>query len=82
VSAGRPFRRSLARSRTLVLSAPISDGAPHREKEGAIRRRLVAAIGKCPCGAAMAIPTDLTPGSFTLIAVEHENDCPAIEDPS
>ena len=79
MSAGRPFRRSVARGRTIVLTAPISDDAPHIEKEGAARRRIVASTGKCPCGAVLHIPDDFTPGSVAVVAVEHEDGCPAIE---
>jgi hypothetical protein len=79
MSAGRPFRRSVGRGKTVVVSPEIPDAASPRQKEGAARRRLVATTGKCPCGAEMAIPADLKPGSITTVRVEHENDCPAIE---
>ena len=79
MSAGRPYRRSIARGRAIVLSARIRDDASHREKEGAMRRRLVASTGRCPCGAVLTVPEDLVAGEMTVIAVEHENDCPAIE---
>ena len=79
MSAGRPFRRSVARGRTLVLVAPMCDDASHIEKERVARRRIVATTGRCPCGAIVRIPEDLKPGSVTVIAVEHENGCPAVE---
>jgi hypothetical protein len=63
----------------VVLSNPIADDAPPRVKEGAIRRRLVALTGKCPCGAELVVP-DLTPGSMAVVAVEHDPDCPATEE--
>ena len=79
MSAGRPFRRRLATGRRLVVSSPIRDESSGREKEGAVRRRLVAATGTCPCGATFRTPTDLAPGKVTVVAVEHESGCPAIE---
>ena len=80
MSAGRPFRRSMARGRVIALTTPISDDASPREKEGAARRRLVATTGRCPCGAVLHIPDDLTPGSVGVIAVEHEDGCPAVRE--
>jgi putative DNA primase/helicase len=79
VSAGRPFRRSVERGRTLVLSGPIRDDASPIEKERAARRRIVATTGRCPCGAVLHMPDDLKPGSVTVVAVEHGDGCPAVE---
>lgn len=79
MSAGRPFRRSVARGRPVVLSAPIRDDASHLAKEGAARRRIVATTGRCPCGAVLHVPEDLAPGSVSVVAVEHEDGCPAVE---
>jgi len=59
MSAGRPFRRSVARGRILFVSTPIRDDASPREKEGVVRRRLVATTGHCPCGAVLEVPEDL-----------------------
>ena len=80
MSGGRSFRRRIARGRTIVVSAPISDDASPLEKERAARRRLVATTGRCPCGAVLTMPDDLEPGSMTVVSVEHEDGCPAIED--
>ena len=65
------------RFRTVVVSPDIPDNADERIKEGAARRRLVATTGRCPCGAVLTVP-DLAPGTVTVMAVEHEPDCPAI----
>ena len=70
-------RRFRARRRAIV-SPEIRDDATHAEKEGAARRRLVALTGACPCGARMP-DVDPAPGTFTIVAVEHEPGCPAIE---
>lgn len=64
--------------RHLVLSAPIRDGGSTREKEGAVRRRLVALTGHCPCGAVLDL-SDIEPGTLTTVRVVHEPDCPAVE---
>lgn len=79
MSAGRPFRRSMTKGRVLVLSAEVDDDATPLEKEGAVRRRLVAITGRCPCGARLKVPANLAPGSMTVVAVEHEDDCPAVD---
>lgn len=73
MSNGRRFRRSI------VISRDIPDSASSREKEGAARRRLVATTGKCPCGAVLQVP-ELKAGTVTVIKVEHEHDCPAVEE--
>lgn len=65
--------------RTIVLVNPLDDSLSHREKERAIRRRLVATTGRCPCGAVLALP-HLAPGTFTLVAVEHQPGCPAADE--
>ena len=80
MSNGRRFRRSIrpATDPRLVVSPEIPDGASNREKEGAARRRLVAATGQCPCGAVLRMPSELEPGTVAVVAVEHENDCPAV----
>jgi hypothetical protein len=72
MSNGRPFRR-------VVVSNEIPDNATSVEKEGAIRRRLVATTGRCPCGARLRMPDEIEPGAVTLVAVEHEDDCPAVD---
>jgi hypothetical protein len=73
-STARKFRSTSK----LVLTTPIADDAPRSVKEAALRRRLVALTGKCPCGAELAIP-EVVPGSVTVVAVEHEEGCPAAE---
>jgi hypothetical protein len=62
----------------IVLTPPISDDSSDREKEGAVRRRLVATTGRCPCGAEMVLPKVLKPGTVTVLSVEHEDGCPAM----
>jgi hypothetical protein len=81
MSNGRRFRRSIrpATDRRLVVSRDIPDSASHREKEGAARRLLVAMTGKCPCGATLQVPDKLKVGAVVIVAVEHEDDCPAVE---
>jgi hypothetical protein len=49
------------------------------EKERAVRRRLVATTGKCPCGAVLQVPSDLAPGTVSVIRIEHEDGCPAVD---
>lgn len=80
MSNGRRFRRSIRTSpdRRVIVSSEIRDGASHREKEGAARRRLVAATGQCPCGAVLRLPSKLEPGTVAVVAVEHEDGCPAV----
>jgi hypothetical protein len=73
VSNGRRFKRRV------VISREIPDGASQRDKEGAVRRRLVALTGKCPCGAVLRIPDEMEAGTVTVVAIEHEDDCPAVE---
>jgi hypothetical protein len=46
-------------------------------REGLARRALVATTGRCPCGAELVLPPEITPGAVTMVAVEHERDCPA-----
>lgn len=74
MSNGRAFRRRL------VLTQEIDDHAEHHAKERAVRRRLVATTGRCPCGAVLHLPSDPPPGSITLVGVEHEPGCPAAEE--
>ena len=66
----------------LVVTAEIPDGASDFEKERAARRRLVATTGRCPCGVQLEMPSDLKPGTVTVVAVtvEHEITCPAADD--
>jgi hypothetical protein len=35
--------------------------------------------GKCPCGATLQVPDKLKVGAVVIVAVEHEDDCPAVE---
>jgi|BarGraNGADG00212_1021973.scaffolds.fasta_scaffold31232_2 hypothetical protein len=80
MASGRSSRRRAARGRALVLSTPIPDDATSLDKEGAVRRRLVATTGQCPCGAVLRMPEQLVPGVVNIIAVDHEDGCPAIEE--
>ena len=67
------------RYRALILSEDIADRATEVEKEQVARRRLVATTGRCPCGAVLRLPKGLKPGTVSIVAVEHEPDCPAAE---
>lgn len=69
----RRFRR---RSNVLILTEDVPDDATPRAKEGIARRRLVATIGRCPCGAVLKLPP-VVPGTVTMVSVEHEPTCPA-----
>jgi len=64
--------------RTLVLTADVREVDSPRTRERAARRRLVATTGRCPCGAVVPA-VELVPGTVTLVAVEHEPDCPAVD---
>ena len=74
--AGRytPPKRTAA-----VLTADIPDDATHHIREGLARRRLVATTGSCPCGATLTLPTHVPAGAVTLLAVEHQDGCPAAD---
>jgi len=72
VSNGRSYRRRL------VIVPPLSEDAPPRTREGAVRRRLVAASGRCPCGARLVVPKTRA-GDVVRVVVEHEPGCPATE---
>ena len=63
--------------RVAVVTAEIPDNAPPALREGLARRALVATTGRCPCGAELVLPPEITPGALTMVAVEHERDCPA-----
>lgn len=73
MSNGRRVRRAL------LVTTEISDSAPAAEKERAVRRRLVATTGLCPCGAVLELPDGLRVGALTVVRVEHDPDCPAVE---
>jgi hypothetical protein len=81
MSNGRSFRRPIrpATDRRLVVGAEIPDSASPAVKERAARRRLVAVTGRCPCGAVLRMPEQLAPGVVNIIAVDHQDGCPAIE---
>jgi len=78
MSAGRRYRRRLHR-RVLTLVPEIPEDAPPAVREGVARRRLVATTGRCPCGAQLHLPEHPTPGTFTSVAVHHEDWCPAAD---
>ena len=80
MSNRRKFRRSVARGSVVFVLPEIPEDAPARVREGIARRRLVATTGRCPCGAEFRVPNELTPGTLTMVAVEHEADCPATDD--
>lgn len=74
----RPKRgRHTAPKRAVLVTAEIPDDAPPAIREGLARRRLVATTGRCPCGAELVLPCAPPAGALTVVAVEHEDDCPA-----
>jgi hypothetical protein len=75
-----PNKRYTPPKAVLVLTEELDDDASLLEKERAARRRLVATTGRCPCGAQFRLPDDLKAGTVTIVAVEHEDDCPAAEE--
>jgi hypothetical protein len=70
------------RFRALIVVPQVNDDDDEKTKERDARRALVATTGHCPCGARLAVPSELEPGTVTIVAVEHEPDCPAIGDGS
>jgi hypothetical protein len=64
----------------------IPDDAPEAIREGVARRRITAIDGKCPCGAQLVLPNRAArrkaarTGTPIHMRVEHEDDCPAIDD--
>lgn len=66
--------------RVLYIGPELSEDLPPRAREGIARRRLVATTGRCPCGAQLEVPDGaLRPGAVAVVAVEHEADCPAVD---
>ena len=74
-----PSKRYTPPKRALVVSAEIPEDGTPWERERAARRRLVATTGRCPCGAQLRVPDKLVPGTVTMVAVEHDPACPAVE---
>jgi len=75
----KPNRRYTPPKRALVLTGDIPDDALADVREGLARRHLVMTTGTCPCGAELRVPDRIAPGSVTVVAVEHEPDCPACD---
>jgi hypothetical protein len=63
----------------LYVGPELSEDDAPEVLEGIARRRLVAMTGRCPCGATMPAVDDLEPGTLTIVRVEHEDGCPAID---
>ncbi len=72
--------------RLLYAGLALREDLPTRVLEGLVRRRLVATAGQCPCGARLIVPSraarraaqrSRTP--VLRVAVEHEDDCPALD---
>lgn len=80
MSNSRRLRRRLGRGPVLYVVPPLDDGMPALAKEGLARRRLVMTTGRCPCGATLTMPKDLQRGTITHVRVEHEVDCPAVDE--
>jgi hypothetical protein len=78
----RRFRRSIqtASAPRLVIAPEIPEDGPPDLREGIARRRLVATTGRCPCGARLELPETVKRGSFMVVRVEHESDCPATDE--
>jgi hypothetical protein len=70
--------RSPRRFQAIVVTEALKDDLDGRQKEGRVRRRLVATTGQCPCGARLRLP-EMVPGSEHTITVVHEPNCPAVE---
>jgi hypothetical protein len=64
-----------------VLDVVPPEDAPHAVREGFARRALVNGGDVCPCGARLVWPNpDARRHSrITPVAIEHENDCPAVD---
>jgi hypothetical protein len=73
----KPSKRYTPPKRVAILTPEIPEDAPPALREGLARRTLVATTGRCPCGAELVLPSEITPGAVTVVAVEHEADCPA-----
>lgn len=73
--------------RTLYIGPSLCEGLPAEVLEGLARRRLVALGQPCPepCGARLTIPNRaarraaVRAGRVLSVAVEHEDDCPALD---
>ena len=68
--------------RTVYVAPNLEDSLPPSAKEQLVRRRLLAATGKCPCGAVMPeidIEALLKNPGVYVIRIEHEEGCPAID---
>lgn len=68
------------------LGPVLRESLPRDVLEGLARRQLVATTGACPCGARLRIPNRAerraaARGGHLLfrVAVEHQDDCPAID---
>jgi hypothetical protein len=71
----------------LFVLPVVSEADLARAREGIVRRRLVALSGTCPCGARLGMPNRAQRRAaacrgdrarIAYVAVEHEDDCPAI----
>jgi hypothetical protein len=68
------------------LLPTVPDQAPEAVREGLARRRITAVTGRCPCGGRLTLPNRKERRRATRsrrpvhLRVEHENDCPAIDD--
>lgn len=71
-----PPRRT--RRSTVYVGPELSEALTPAQRETVVRRRLVAITGRCPCGARLAIPDNLAPGTVTHVRVEHQPGCPAV----
>jgi hypothetical protein len=72
----------------LFVLPVVSEADSPRTREGIARRRLGALSGACPCGARLVLPNRAQRRAVTRrgdrariahVAVEHEDDCPAID---
>ncbi len=72
----------LAGQRAIIVDYAIPDDAPQPIREGLARRSIVNSGQTCPCGARMVLPNraQRRAGRVTIGRIEHEDDCPAIDD--
>jgi hypothetical protein len=68
------------------LLPSVPDDAPDAVREGIARRRITAVEGTCPCGAGLILPNRAArraakrAGGQIRMTVEHEPDCPAVDE--
>lgn len=75
MSAGRGFRRRLARGGVVYLLPAIPDGSDQHVKNGLAARAVTARTGRCPlCGSDKTVTVPVTAGVDRVLFI-HESDC-------